>query len=425
MSANTNTLREKRVKLAADMNAILRQPIISTEDRLKIARISDDIDTTGRQLELEEREERIEAARQDIDHTRFRMYELPKEKEHREAFGQWLRLGNKGITERQRQLVWERRDTDANALAAGIQTLTSSALSSGGAFVPAGFVYDIMEALKYYCNFLDPNVCGQLETATGNILPYPTDNDTTNEAAILAENTSDTEVPVTMGVINFGAYKFSSRIVRVSVELLQDSAFNLEDYLKRKFAIRFGRAYEQYFTTGTGSAQPTGIVTATLAGGVTPVIATGSSTNDGSSNTGTNSIGSNDLIALEHSVDPLYRRGARYILHDQTLKAIKQILDKYGRPLWLPGLSVNAPDTILGYPYVIDNSMPQIGAAKNTVLFGDTSKFIVRKVKDISILRLDERYAEYGQVGFIGFSRVDSNLVDAGTHPVNLLQQHS
>jgi HK97 family phage major capsid protein len=425
MSANTNALREKRVKAAADMNAILRQPVISTEDRVKIARISDDIDTLGRQLELEEREERIEAARQDIDQTRFRRYELPKEKEHREAFGKWLRLGNKGVTERERQLVWERRDTDANAQAAGTQSLTYTSLTSGGAFVPAGFVYDVDVALKYYCDFLNPEVCRQLTTATGNILPYPTSNDTSNEAGILAENTSEIEEPMTMGVINFGAYKFSTRIIRVSVELLQDSAFNLEDFIKQQFAVRLGRVFEQYFTTGTGSAQPTGIVTATLAGGVTPVIAIGSSTNDGSSNTGTNSIGSSDLIALEHSVDPLYRRGAKYMFHDQTLKSLKQLLDKYGRPLWVPGLAVNAPDTIMGYPYVVNQQFPQIGAAKNTVLFGDVSKYIVRKVKELQILRLDERYADYGQVGFIGFARADGNLVDAGTHPLGLLQQHS
>ena len=138
-------------------------------------------------------------------------------------------------------------------------------------------------------------------------------------------------------------------------------------------------------------------------------------------------IGFFDLIALEHSVDPLYRQRASFVLHDQSLKKIKQLLDKYGRPLWLPGLASNAPNTILGYPYVINQAMTPIGTAGagGVVLFGDLKKFIVRQVRPYQILRLDERYAEYGQTGFIAFSRVDSQLVDAGTHPINSLSQHS
>ena len=113
------------------------------------------------------------------------------------------------------------------------------------------------------------------------------------------------------------------------------------------------------------------------------------------------------------------------MFHDNTLKLIKQLLDKYGRPLWLPGIAANAPDTINGYPYVINQSMPTIAASANTMLFGSLQKFIMRRVKDLSILRLDERFAEVGQVAFIAFSRIDSRLVDAGTHPICYLQQHS
>jgi len=340
-------------------------------------------------------------------------------------------MGRKGINrfrvnDEQKRWLQEYRSTDSNAQAAGTQSLSYTELTSGGAFVPAGFVYDVDIATKYYCPFQDNNVCRVLETSTGNLLPYPTANDTAEQAGILAENTSDTEQPITVGVVNFGAYKFSTRIIRVSLELLQDSAFDFEGFIKQQFAIRLGRAYEQYFTTGTGSAQPTGIATAVLASGATPVVATGSSSNDGVG-TSSGTVGTNDLIALEHSVDPTYRRGAKFILHDKSLQKLKQLLDKYGRPLWVPGLASNAPDTILGYNYVIDQQLNQIGTAGAgaVVLFGDLQKFIIRKVKDLQILRLDERYAEYGQVGFIGFARVDSNLVDAGTHPINSLSQHS
>jgi len=164
-------------------------------------------------------------------------------------------------------------------------------------------VYDVDVAMKYFAPLMDGSVCRSLETATGNLLPYSTTNDTGNKAVIVGEAGESTEQDVALGVVNFNAYKYSSKLIKVSTELLQDSAFNLEDFLKQRFAERFGRAYEQDFTTGNGINKPTGIITATLASGVSPVIAAGSSPNDGSGAAAT-SIGTNDLVALEHSVDP-------------------------------------------------------------------------------------------------------------------------
>lgn len=327
---------------------------------------------------------------------------------------------------------------------AGTQSISYTAGASGGYFVPAGFVYDVDIATKYFCPMADGSVIRILETATGNVLPYPTNNDTNEAWSIIGEaqqvsdqgSTPNYSTPgsapsgqpgnLLVGVVNFGAWKGTTGLVRVSLELLQDSAFDLEDFLKNAFAVRLGRGYEYYLTRGTGVNQPTGILPAVLASGATLTIAAGSSTNDGVvGNTGANSIGTNDLIALEHAVDPTYRRGAKYIIHDNTLKTIKQLLDKYGRPLWVPGIAVNAPDTILGYEYVINQSMPQISAGNTTMLFGALQKFIMRKVRDLSVLRLDERFADYGEVAYIGFSRIDSQLVDSGTHPIAALQQHS
>jgi HK97 family phage major capsid protein len=113
------------------------------------------------------------------------------------------------------------------------------------------------------------------------------------------------------------------------------------------------------------------------------------------------------------------------MFHDLTLSSIKRIIDKYGRPLWAPGIAAGEPDRINGYEYVINQSMPQIAASNVTVAFGDLKKFVARRVKDLSVMKLVERYAENGQVGFVSFARLDSNLLDAGTHPVNVLQQHS
>lgn len=110
---------------------------------------------------------------------------------------------------------------------------------------------------------------------------------------------------------------------------------------------------------------------------------------------------------------------------DTTLRFLRTLLDKFGRPLWVPGVADDEPDTIAGYQYVINQSFPTIAASAVTVAFGAWSKFIARKVRDLQVLRLDERFADFGEVAYVAFSRIDSNLVDAGTHPLNVLQQHS
>ena len=212
----------------------------------------------------------------------------------------------------------------------------------------------------------------------------------------------------------------------VSLELMQDSAFSLEAFLKEAFAVRLGRGYEWYLTQGTNSNQPWGLVPAVVASGVTGVTAAGQFNSGASAgNTGANSIGYADLVNLIHSVDPTYRRGAKFMFHDQTLASFKRMVDAFGRPLWVPSVKDGELDTLCGYPYVINQSMAQIAASATTMLFGSFQKYIARKVRDLSIARLDERFADYGEVAYVGFSRIDGRLVDAGQHPISYLQQHS
>jgi HK97 family phage major capsid protein len=314
-------------------------------------------------------------------------------------------------------------------------------LSLGGYFVPKGFVYDVEEALKYYGPMLLTSEI--MDTATGQPLPYPTDNDTTIMGELVGEGQQVSEKDVSIGQVLFGAWKFSSKMVKLSLELMQDSAFDMESYLKKKLAIRIGRIYNNQFTVGTGTNAPNGIVTAAVAACGTPsttpwtganngygipLIASGSATNDGGAETGGTSIGSQDLDNLEHTVDPLYRRGAGYMFHDQTLRRVKVLLDKYGRPLWKPSVASGEPDEINSYPYYINNDMAICPAtaqnpASVTVLFGALDKYVIRRVKELGILTLRERFADYGQVALIGFSRADGQLLDAGTHPVCYLIQ--
>lgn len=309
--------------------------------------------------------------------------------------------------------------------------------SLGGYFVPRGFVYEVEEAMKWYGSMLMSSEI--MDTATGNPLPYPTDNDTTNTGEIVGEGKQVSYADVTIGQILFGAEKFSTKMVKASLELLQDSAFAIAPYLRKKFAIRLGRILNTKFTIGNGSSanpvEPTGLVTAVVANcaaaqlasaGVvygTGLIAAGSSANTGGAETGGTSIGSQDLTDLEHTVDPSYRVGASYMFHDQTLRLVKRLLDKYGHPLWKQTMVAGEPDRLNNYPYWINNDMATVALNAKTVLFGDMKKYLIRRVKELGVITLQERFADYGQVGYLGFARYDGNLLDAGTHPVCYLQQ--
>jgi HK97 family phage major capsid protein len=291
--------------------------------------------------------------------------------------------------------------------------------AGGGYFVPVGFVNEVEEGMKWYGDMLRSSTI--MRTATGQPLPWPTDNDTSSTGEQVGEATQVSEGDLSLGNIVFGAYKFSTKMVKVSIEMLQDSAFDLESFCVDKFGIRLGRIINTKSTTGAGSGSTTlnGILTAATAGPT----ATGSATNDGGSETGGTSIGTDDLIELEHSVDKAYRRDSAYMAHDTTIKLLKKLKDKYGRPLWVPGIAVNAPDTINGYPYFTNNDLPTVAVNAKTVLFGALKKYVIREVKELAVLRLNERFADYGQVAFIGFARYDGNLLDAGTHPVKYLVQ--
>ena len=351
------------------------------------------------------------------------------------AHNKYLRFGQAALSAEDRQHIRFTGHADLSAflsekemrdMATSGQGAYPGIMSGGGIFVPVGFVNKIEEALKYYGPMLDggadmPTI---MVTASGQPLPFPTDNDTAQTGEQIDENAQVNAQDVTIGMVMLGAYKFSTKLVKVSIELLQDSAFDIESYLIRKFAERTGRILNSKFTTGAGTTTPMGIVTASTLGGT----AIGSAGNSGGSE-GANTIGSDDLVTLEHSVDPLYRNNARYMMHDSTLASLKKIKDKFGRPLWQPSVTVGEPDRINGYRYAINNDMAELQsgvgsppATNKVLLFGQFNKYLIRRVKDMTVLRLSERYADYGQVAFLGFSRYDANMIDAGTHPVKYLK---
>ena len=250
-----------------------------------------------------------------------------------------------------------------------------------------------------------------IRTSSGAALPMPTVNDTANVGVILNENTQVANQDVAFSQLVLDSYKYSSKQVLVSVELLQDSAVPLGEILGRILGERIGRITNTHFTVGTGVAMPLGIVPAATVGFTAP-------TTDAQ----VTAWKYPSMVALEHSVDPAYRRGAgvAWMMNDSSLMKTKLIVDTQGRPLWAAGIAGGAPDTLLGYPLIINNDMAVMAAGAKSVLFGDLSKYIIRDVLGITLIRLEERYADFHQVAFLAFARMDGDLLDAGTHPVKV-----
>lgn len=282
----------------------------------------------------------------------------------------------------------------------------------GGFSVPQGFYNNLEIALKAYGGVME---CGEIiPTDAGNDLPMPSLNYTAVAATIVGEgvvSTPDASTP--FGSVTMKAFTYRSPILPVSLEFLQDSAFD-ENYIITSLADTIGRGFNGHGTTGTGTGQPKGIVTDAVSG---KVGLTGQTT----------SIIYDDLLDLVHSMDPAYRHSgaAKFMMHDQSLKAVRKLKDTAGRPIFIPGfdgLAKPMPDTILGYEVVINQDMAQMAANAKSILFGALSKYKVRIARNVQVLRLAERYADQLQVAFLLFARMDGRLLDAGTNPVKFYQ---
>lgn len=310
-----------------------------------------------------------------------------------------------------------------NAFVMGPEQRSQNTLSlaAGGAVVaPDTSMYGrIIEALKWFGG-MEAVGSEVFNTDTGADLPIATDDDTSNVGAIVAEEaTQASGTNVTMGQVVLHSYLYSSKVVKVSWQLLQDASFDIESYLGRKLGMRLARIQNTHFTTGTGVNQPQGLVTAATVGRQS---ATGNST----------SVQADDVLRLIRSVDPAYLQNAKFMMSSTSALQYELLKDGNGQYLWRDGVGFNGlsnqsgfgvvQGNLRGFPVVLNNDMPTMAASAKHTSFGDHSYYKIRRVKAVQIVRINELYVENGQVGFLAFMRADGGLVDAGQHPVKLLQ---
>jgi HK97 family phage major capsid protein len=416
-------LEEKRNKLVADMRTLVTlaetkegpdQGEMNAEQNTQFNAMDDEMEKISAQIE---RRRKVEAAERLLaestnksappaleNRARNPMTAEARKAGEIKAFEQWIRFGFEGLNPEQRAIMATRRSTiTASELPEEVRAQAVGSGAGGGFLVPQGFSEELEKALKAFGGIRE--VARLFPTPTGNDIPWPTVDDTMNVGELLAENIAAASQDVAFGQVILKAFKYSSKLVLVSMELLQDSFFDVGTILRDLLAERIGRITNTHFTTGTGSGQPQGVVTgATL--GKTGIVGQ------------TTAIIYDDLVDLEHSVDPLYRPGSSYMMADSSLKVIKKLKDTAGRPIWQPGLSASLQtgqesfNSINGYPYQINQDMAVMAANAKSILFGNFSKYVVRDVREFTLLRLQERYAEFGQVGFLAFTRCDGRYIN-------------
>lgn len=298
------------------------------------------------------------------------------------------------------------RTGQANADLTELRAQSEGTPSAGGYTVPDGFRTKIIDRMKAFGGIA--NVAETINTETGQSLEWPTVDDTANVGEIVAEGgTFASGADLTFGTASLGAYTYTAggagnNPLRVSIELLQDSAFDIESFVARKLGERVARLQSTHLVTGSGTGQPKGLVHGK----------TGVELADD-----TDGVTYDDLITFIHSVDPSYRNGAVWAFNDQSLAAIKKIKDSHGDPIWRPADADMATSTgggvLLGYPVVVDQAFADIDVDNNTVnwgAFGNLKEgYVIRRVRDIQLI-VDPitRMASNREVQYAVYARMDA-----------------
>ena len=380
-------LREKRAKLWDSTKAFLDsrrsdQGVLSAEDTATYENMEAEVVSLGKEIDRLERQAVLDlelAKPTTAAITNKPSHHQEPEKtgrasnEYKAAF--WKAMRNKPGFEVQ------------NALQVGTD-------SEGGYLVPDEFERTLVEALQ------EENIFRQLAkiitTSSGDrkipVVASKGSASWVDEEGVIPESDD------AFGQVVIGAYKLAT-MIKISEELLNDSIFNLEQYIAREFARRIGAKEEEAFFVGNGTGKPTGIFNAT--GGAALGVTAASST----------AIAMDELVDLYHSLKAPYRNNAVFVTNDATVKAIRKLKDGNGQYLWQPSVRLGEPDTLLNRPLKTSVYVPEIAAGAKAIAFGDFSYYWIADRQGRSFQRLNELFAATGQVGFKATQRVDGKLI--------------
>ena len=384
-------MREKRAKLWNTMEGFLDthrndKGVLSAEDDATYAEMEKDLNDLSNEIRRMERKDAIEA---ELNKPVNRPITGQPEKHEPEKTG---RASNAYKEDFGRHLRGKNPIHNV---------LSESTDADGGYLVPEEFENQIITGLDE-ANVIR-SIAKVITTHSERKIPIAVGH---SVATWTAENAAFTESNPTFGQKQIDAFKLTD-LIRVSVELLQDSEFDLESYIANEFARAFGIAEEQAFCVGTGTNQPTGIFTAN--GGEVGVTAAAN-----------NAITADELINLVYALKSPYRRNAKFLMNDVTISAIRKLKDGNGVYLWQPSLQAGEPDKLLGYDLYTSPYAPVMAAGAYTVAFGDFQNYWIGDRAGRTVQRLNELYATNGQIGYVATERVDGKVILA--EGIQLLQ---
>lgn len=299
------------------------------------------------------------------------------------------------------------QNVNAEQAAAIRNAMSTTTPGEGGYTVPTEVAAMVIDRLKAFGGMRDAATI--LTTETGHPMNFPGSDGTGEVGEIVAENGAASAGDITFTTQALPAYKYSSKKVALPLELIQDSAIDVVAFVVNRLATRIARAQNLHFTTGTGTGQPTGVITASAVG---KTGATGQ----------TLTVTYGDLVDLKHSVNRAYRSNANWMMNDQSVAAVSKLVDTVGRPIWVPAVAEGAPDLLLGKSIVVNDDVAVMAANAKSIAFGDLSQYTIRDVANSTTMRRfdDSAFALNGQVGFCGWTRSGGNLLD--TAAVKLYQ---
>jgi HK97 family phage major capsid protein len=395
-------LQDKRNRLMAEARAILNGGAITPEKREQYDAIIEDLTTVNGDIERRQAFEKIEAEdRRIVNPTRrpdpgasdeavWRLRPNPGESadfverrevrdmRQKEDFRHWMRTG-------------ERRDLTAGG--------STTSITSGVA-IPIAFNPQVVEAQLSYGELY--NEVEVLKTDSGEPMKWVFDDDTGNGLAAVTVGTDASETDPTLTGATLNVDNLTTGVIKVDMGLLNDAGFDVDAWVRERFAMRFFRGASSLIYSGN---------TGNIASLKTVIPATGVGQSFTSAASG--ALGYADFAKALGQLDPASQQNAVWAMHSATLGYVAGLTDTVnGRPLFLPDFgsaSKGFPGTILGKPVRLVQQMDNtIVAGKVPVYFGDFKKaYVFRQVNPgIAIIRLNERYAPAFEVGFVGFARV-------------------
>jgi len=414
--ADSKTLRESRAKLVLDAQALIPATgVIDAETRTKFDKLMADADSLGEvivRLEAEETRSKEERA-QRMQIPNVGQHQDPGTPDEKEAFKRYIQYGERSSNLRQEYRA-----------GSGIVVSSASGAGGGGAFVPQTFLPILVEAEKAWGGML-PYIT-QRKVDSGAPMKYAYVNDTSNSLAVVGEQSAPSETDPTTGTSTISSDMLTTGTILVSLQELQDSYFDIDSFLKNAIGKRYLRGLNASVTNGSSSNNVSSLIAAAQNSGCYNLTASGATSV-------ANWVGQTlpasafaDIVSLYGKLDPAYLANATWVMNSSMRATLMGIQNTLGNPIFIPSPSAGALDTMLGRPVVLNQaigSASAIGVSPVTVgnpicMFGDLSNYILTTAQELTVIRLNERFMDTLQVGFIGYARHGGTLIDAGTHPV-------